>query len=120
MYRPRILIADDEEHIRCAMSRWFSMRGFDTEEATDGLEAVEKCENGSYDIVTMDLEMPRMKGNEAVAIIKKRFPSLPIVVLTGYTNEKDDSWRAHVNLILAKPISLRHLEEEIRQLLVKG
>ncbi len=103
--------------IREVMCRWFSMRGFEVDVASDGFEAVEKCESVEYDLVLMDLEMPRMSGSEAIAILKEKHPMLPIVVLTGYTSEQNDTWRTQAARIFVKPISLRLLEEQIRLLL---
>lgn len=112
--RPRILIVDDEERVRIALVRWFEMRGFDTDLAKDRVEAVERCTDNDYHTVTMDLEMPRMGGVEAVGLIKEKRPSLPILILTGYSGEAVNPHIAGVAKVLAKPIRLRELEDEVR------
>jgi len=114
---PRILIVDDEQGLRDAMRTWFTARGFETDEAEDGLVAIEKCAQNRYDVVTMDLSMPRMTGIEAIAVIKERHPDMPIVVFTGYPEEFDLSSLPPGVEVLTKPLGLRVLEEEVRRLL---
>lgn len=117
MERPRILIVDDDTNVRSAFRRWFSCRGFDADEAEDGIEAVDKCNRGAYDIITLDLEMPHMTGVQALPMIRKAQPDVPIVVLTGYANEAHSLSPQDVARILVKPMSLRDLENVVRELL---
>ncbi|HNR35179.1 MAG TPA: response regulator [Candidatus Hydrogenedentes bacterium] len=119
MVRPRILVVDDEEPIRQAVCRWFGMKGFDTDEATDGLNALEKCAQASYDVITMDIEMPGLGGAEIIPILKEKYPEVIIVVLTGYAGSSRETWRAHVDGVFRKPFPLKNLEVEIRLLLDK-
>lgn len=117
MIRPRILIVDDDTNVRAAFHRWFSCRGFDADEAEDGVDAVEKCSHGEYDVITLDLEMPRMTGVQALPLIRKSQPDVPIVVLTGYANESTCDALHDVARILVKPMSLRELEDVVRGLI---
>lgn len=117
MARPRILIVDDDTNVRLAFCRWFSCRGFEPDEAQDGIEAVEKCRRGTYDIITLDLEMPRMTGVEALPMIRESQPNVPIVVLTGYANEAHAIAKHDVARVLVKPMPLRELEGVVRELL---
>ena len=117
MARPRILIVDDDSNVRSAFHHWFTCRGFDADEAEDGIEAVDKCSRGVYDIITLDLEMPRMTGVQALPLIRKNQPNVPIVVLTGYANETGAASLNDVARILLKPMSLRELEDVVRELL---
>jgi len=117
MLRPRILIVDDDTNVRSAFHRWFSCRGFDADEAQDGVEAVEKCSRGAYDVITLDLEMPRMTGVQALPLIRSSQPDVPIVVLTGYANETGAVALNDAARVLLKPMSLRELEDIVRELL---
>ena len=109
-----ILIVDDEASVRSAMDQWLRMRGFETDTANDGAEAVEKCRFNRYEIVTMDLEMPRMSGVEAIQLIKRDHPELPIIVLTGFANDVEKLHRVTVEAVLVKPIRMHELESAIR------
>lgn len=96
------------------MDRWLRLRGFETDTATNGAEAVEKCRDRHYEIVTMDLEMPRMNGIEAIRVIKRDCPEIPIIVLTGFVNDLDKLHGLTVEGILIKPIRMHDLENAIR------
>jgi DNA-binding response OmpR family regulator len=117
---PKILIVDDEDSIRDALARWFTLRGYEVEKAEDGLAAVEKCAVSSFDIITMDLEMPRLSGMEAIERIRKTNPTVPIIVLTGYPNEAEEVLERGAAKVLTKPLRLRDLEEEVSLLLTRG
>ncbi len=120
MDKPRILIVDDEPSIRVALDRWFSLRGFDVEQAEDGQDALDKCRNHRYDVITMDLEMPRMGGLDAIVAIKKYLPDVPIVVLTGFMRDTENALSCGAAVVLTKPLRLRVLEAQVRELLMKS
>lgn len=115
--KPRILIVDDEENIRKALHRWFEISGFDVDTAEDGVAAVELCAGTQYDVVTMDLEMPRMNGKEAIAAIKLLQPDVPILMLTGYPQNSAEVLNCGALKILTKPFRLQELEQEVRSVL---
>ena len=115
--KPRMLVVDDEENIRYALNRWFEMSGFDVDTAEDGAVAVEKCKAVQYDVITMDLVMPRMDGSTAIGAIRQMDPDVPIVVLSGFTDKAREDACAGATRVLAKPVLLRELEQEIRALL---
>lgn len=113
-----ILIVDDEPGIRGALQNWFGAKGYRVDTASDGLEAIEKCRATVYDLVTMDLEMPRMGGMEAIPVIREFLPEIPIVVLTGFVRNEEQALSIGAVRVLGKPLRLSHLEEEIRRILV--
>lgn len=114
----RILIVDDEQSIRDALARWFSLRGFDVTTARDGQEALSLCSDYAFDIITMDLEMPRMSGNEAIARIRETLPDVPIIILTGFPSDADAVLDGGASLVLTKPLRLKELESEVLKLIV--
>ncbi len=77
----RILIVDDEEKIRNMIRKYAEYEGFQTDEAKDGLEAVQKCEKNNYDLCVMDIMMPNLDGFSAVKEIKKTHPRMPHAIL---------------------------------------
>ena len=117
MTQPRILIVDDEENVRKALFRWFSASGFEVDLANDGASAVNLCRVNKYDVVTMDYEMPRMNGREAIRAIKEDQPALPIVILTGYFDTGMETLDYEACQVLYKPVSMRELEDEVRRLM---
>ena len=117
MPKPKILIVDDETSIRLALDRWFTLRGFEVQQAKDGQEAVEYCEKNQYDVIIMDLEMPRMTGLEAIVIIKKLRPEAPVLILSGFTKDADLAIANGAVKVLSKPLRLKELEKEVREIL---
>jgi CheY-like chemotaxis protein len=111
------LVVDDEPGIRSALERWFRVKGFQVDSAHDGAVAVEMCRENAYDIITMDLEMPRMGGLAAMAAIREFAPDLPIVVLTGYSKNEEAAWSVGANEVLIKPLRLPELEAHVRRVL---
>ncbi len=114
---PRALIVDDEPSIRNAIRRWLTSHGFDADTASNGVEALDLFNKNTYDIVTMDLDMPRMDGRETIRELRSVAPGLPIIMITGYLDRVDDTLLQSVSRVLLKPISLRHIEQEIREVL---
>lgn len=115
--KPKILVVDDEENIRYALDRWFQMSGFDVDTAENGVAAVEMCRATRYDVITMDLVMPKMDGPAAIGAIRQLNPDVPILVLSGFTDRATDAPSLGVTKILAKPMMLSELEQEVRALL---
>lgn len=115
--RHRILIVDDEENVRRTLRSWFERTDFDVDIAADGQAAVELCRANEYDVITMDIEMPRMNGIEAISHIRTLHPEVPIVILTGFSSDMHGTRNAGAQKVLNKPVSLRDLEKEVRELL---
>ncbi|MCR5794710.1 MAG: response regulator transcription factor [Solobacterium sp.] len=115
----KILIVDDEQRIREMIRKYAAHEGFETEEATDGMEAVELCESNAYDIVIMDIMMPNLDGFSAVRDIKKIRPELPFIMLSALGEEYD---RVHgfdvgVDDYVVKPFSPKELMMRIHAIL---
>ena len=91
----RILVVDDDDTLRFSLRSILETRGYEVEEAIDGIDAVEKIqkiatEGGSpFDAVILDVNMPRMNGLEALTKIKEISPSTFCFMLTAYTDVKD-------------------------------
>lgn len=84
----RVLIVDDEEMIRNVIREYVEFEGGETDEAEDGMEAVKKCRENDYDVVVMDVMMPRLDGFSAVKEIRK-FKNTPVIMLSARGEEYD-------------------------------
>lgn len=84
----KILIVDDEERIRAMIRKYATFEGFETEEAGDGMEAVEKCRQTTYDLVIMDVMMPELDGFSACREIRKA-SDVPVIMLSARGEEYD-------------------------------
>lgn len=88
----RVLVVDDEAPIRNLLRMMLTHAGYDVEEAEDGGKAVEVLNSGDnplmVDAVICDIRMPHINGMEAIAYFRAQYPSLPVIVLTGYHDEQ--------------------------------
>ena len=84
----RILVADDEPAIRKVVRDALEREGHDVVTALDGQEALERFDEGAFDLVVTDLAMPRVDGLELVKELRRRSP-LPILVLTVRNEERE-------------------------------
>lgn len=115
----RILIVDDEEKIRQMIRKYAEYEGFETDEAEDGLQAVEKCIINHYDLVVMDIMMPNLDGFSACKEIKKTQPDLPFIMLSALGEEYDKvhGFDLGVDDYVVKPFSSKELMMRIHAIL---
>ncbi len=84
----RILVCDDEKDIVSALRICLKSEGYEVDSATNGKEAVQKCRNGKYDLLLLDIMMPVMDGIAAMASIRE-FSNIPILLLTAKGEDAD-------------------------------
>jgi len=110
---PRILIADDEDPMRLLVARALAMDGHDTVTAADGAEALEIItrENGAFDLLLTDIKMPVMDGIALALTIKRDFPDIPILLMTGFADQREraSGLDAIVNDVVTKPFSIAEI-----------
>jgi len=82
----RILIVDDHEDLRTMLQAWFKAEGHVVAVAPDGGAALDLLERDPADIVITDLCMPETDGIEMIVELKKRFPKIPIIAMSGWTS----------------------------------
>ena len=106
----RILVVDDEEMIRRLIAKYAVYDGHEVTEATDGMQAVEKCREGGYDILIIDIMMPELDGFSACREIRK-FSSVPIILLSARGEEYDkiNGFEIGVDDYVVKPFSPKEL-----------
>ncbi len=108
----RILVADDDEHIRTVIAEILASFGHEVETAADGFEALAKLEL-DIDLVLTDANMPGMDGFEVTTRIRNdpRFADVPVIMVTGSTDRRDRirSAEAGVNDFISKPIDYTEL-----------
>jgi CheY-like chemotaxis protein/ferredoxin len=111
----RILIAEDEPDMRFGLSRSLSKRGHTVDLAEDGLQAVERMEVESYDIVIADLKMPRLDGLGVLRRGREIRPSAVFIFITGYgtTETAAEAMRLGAFDYIAKPFSMDQLTSVI-------
>jgi len=84
--KPNILIIEDDESTRKTLALVFGKKGYATETAGIGKEALEKAKKQSFDVTLLDIRLPDMDGMELVAPLKELHPDLAVIVITGYAS----------------------------------
>lgn len=77
-----VLLVDDNPSVRALLSRQLEREGFETHEAHDGIDGLVKLRNELPAVIISDLQMPRMSGFEFVSVVRRRFPCIPVIVLS--------------------------------------
>jgi PAS domain S-box-containing protein len=85
-----VVVAEDEDGVRDVVARMLERLGYNVVPAEDGVSALERLgeHTGPVAAVLLDLSMPRMGGSEALMHIRERFPDLPVVLMSGYTEQE--------------------------------
>lgn len=112
-----ILLADDDKNFTKTLAGVLTLRGHSVCEAPDGLEALDKFRKGSFQLVLVDLKMPRMDGLELLKRIKQIEPKTAVVILTGYGTIRSavDAIKDGAYDYLTKPVKFQELEAIISQ-----
>ncbi len=86
--RGRVLVVDDEALVRKPINLMLTKAGYEVVEDEDGQQAIETLKAGDnplvVDTILCDIRMPRLNGTQAIAYFRAEFPSIPVIVLTGY------------------------------------
>jgi DNA-binding response OmpR family regulator len=114
----KILIADDEERIRDMIKEYISIEGYEADEASDGLEALELLKQNDYSIVILDVMMPKMDGWSTCREIRKT-SNIPIIMLTARGEEYDKlfGFELGVDDYIVKPFSPKELLARINAII---
>ena len=110
----KMLIVDDEEKIRAVVREYAEFEEFEVTEARDGMEAVALCRENDYDIIIMDVMMPRLDGYSACKEIRKQ-KDVPIIMLSARGEEYDKlfGFEMGVDDYVVKPFSVDELEARV-------
>lgn len=117
----RILIVDDDPELVRLLTLWLRHSGYQPEAAGDGLEALSRLGRAKYDLVVLDVEMPRLDGLETCRRIRQQ-SSVPILMLTvlGAPEQRIDGLSLGADDYLPKPFSVQELILRVRALLRRG
>lgn len=113
----RVLIADDEESMRLLVARAIAMDGHQTVTAQDGAEALEILtrENGAFDLLLTDIQMPVMDGIALALSAARDFPGLTILLMTGFADQREraSNLNALVHDVVTKPFSVADIRTAV-------
>ncbi len=117
----KVLIVDDEEMIRGVLKEYVEFEGGTAYEAEDGMQAVKLCRENDFDIILMDVMMPKLDGFSAVKEIKK-FKNIPVIMLSARGEEYDKLFGFEIGVddYVTKPFSPKEVMARIHALLKRG
>lgn len=114
----KILIVDDEEKIREVIKEYAEFSGYETDESKDGMEAVSKVNANKYDLIIMDVMMPKLDGYSAVKEIRKT-SNVPVIMLSARVEEYDKLFGFEIGVddYVTKPFSPKELMARVGAIL---
>jgi CheY-like chemotaxis protein len=117
-----VLLVEDEPAVRAVSARLLRNHGYIVREAIDGTDALQQMENGTLDSIALlvtDVVMPRMGGPELATTLRKDRPTLPVLLVSGYSEAgiPDSLMQTPGTLFVEKPFSTDALLSAVRQLL---
>lgn len=120
-YMKRILVVDDEEDVRRVACSFLEDAGYETVEAGNGLEALEELHRAPCDLVLTDLVMPEKEGAETVLELRKLYPELGIIAMSGVVGAEFYLRAARMlgaGATLLKPFTREELIDSVEAILV--
>ena len=115
---PKILVVDDEKVLVKGIKFNLENEGYQVETGSDGEEAVEKARVGQFDLIILDLMMPRIDGLQACMKIRE-FSNVPIIMLTARSEDTDKiiGFECGADDYITKPFNILEVKARIRALL---
>ena len=117
----RVLVVDDEEKIRNVIREYAEFEGYEIDEACDGMEAVVKCKNNDYDIIIMDIMMPKLDGFSSIKEIRKT-KNIPVIMLSARGEEYDKLFGFEIGVddYVVKPFSPKELMARVNAVITRS
>ncbi|HAY39781.1 MAG TPA: two-component system response regulator [Desulfobacteraceae bacterium] len=117
MDKMKLMLVDDEERLLSSIAKLLSKKGIDVVTATSGAEAIEKLKHQNIHVVILDVKMPGMDGNETLVEIKRLFPMVEVIMLTGHATVESavDGLKFGATDYLMKPIGIDELIQKAEE-----
>ncbi|HMK33812.1 MAG TPA: response regulator [Desulfomonilaceae bacterium] len=112
----KVLMVDDEEDFVKTLAERMKMRDLDSDVALNGEEALQIVEGEVPDVMVLDLKMPGIDGMEVLRRIRKSYPEVQVVILTGHGSDKDqeEALRLGAFAYLRKPVEIERLMSTLK------
>lgn len=114
-----VLVVDDDASVRDSMKKVLESAEFEVLLAEDGQEAVEQAKPGRVDLLLLDIGLPIRNGWDAFAQITAANPCLPIIIITGHSDQYPAASAAGASAFMEKPLDASQLLGTIRKLLAE-
>jgi DNA-binding NtrC family response regulator len=122
MSQGRILAIDDEQNIRTLIANEFALEGFGVTTAKSGEEGLKLCEKENFDVILLDIRLPKMNGIEVLRRLKEKNPEARVIMITAYGDIKTavESMKLGAQDYVTKPFKLSELLALVRQTMGNG
>lgn len=121
MDRKRVLVVEDDERVRRVEGLILSSAQLEIEEAKGGQEALDRLEQGTYDLVVLDLMMPEVDGMQVLKSIRSKpeTEGLPVIVVTAKNSDREilEGFQSGANYYITKPFEPRELVDSVELIL---
>ncbi|MBQ2981756.1 MAG: response regulator transcription factor [Lachnospiraceae bacterium] len=114
----KVLLAEDEKSLRDIVSTYLTRKGFDVYAVCNGEEAIMAVEKNIYDIIILDIMMPKKSGIDVCKYIRKKY-DVPVIFLTALNAEQDviNGYEVGADEYITKPVSMVILEAKVNALI---
>ncbi len=115
----RLLVVDDEPTIRHILQLMLSKKGYEVQTAKDGFAALAQMRGALPDLIVTDLKMPNMSGFEFLSVVRRRFPQIPTLAISGEFSPTsvEPTLGVIADAFLAKPCSPEQMFAKVEELL---
>ncbi len=112
----KVLLVDDEEEFVKALAERLKMRDLRSDTVLDGEEALSFVEDQEPDVMVLDLKMPGIDGMEVLRQVRKAYPKIQVIILTGHGTERDEEEAKRLGAFdyLEKPVNLDVLVKKMK------
>ena len=116
MEKKRILIADDEKAVGIMLAEALKHHDYEIDVVTNGVEAIYHINRRRYNLIITDYMMPEMDGLELTRRVRSKYPSIPIIVVTG-NGPQQDLLKSGATACIMKPFSVFELQNRVKNIL---
>lgn len=122
MEKIKVMLVDDEEEFVTTLSNRINKRDFSPSVASSGEQALQIVDDQVPDVMVLDLKMPGIDGMEVLRRVKKAYPEVEVIILTGHGSEKDKQEALSLGAFgyLQKPVRIDELTEQIMKAYKSG
>jgi DNA-binding NtrC family response regulator len=115
----KILVVDDDKEFRTYLSEALTRAGYEVQSASSGMEAIEKASDEDFDVVLLDLIMPKMSGSDVIVQLQRVSPRSKVIMITGFASIENavDSIKRGAADYVTKPFKVDDLLIHIKRLL---
>lgn len=112
----KVLMVDDEEDFVRTLAERMKMRDLDSDVALDGEQALQIVKDEVPDVMVLDLKMPGIDGMEVLRRVRKAYPQVQVIILTGHGSEKDETEARRLGAFayLQKPVDIEKLVQTLK------